>query len=78
VAWSGAASHLPATDTLSSPVSPPFAADENGHRLDAVCEQELQPVNVAIVVRYNSTVMVTEDEELTPRLTGDDLAATRG
>jgi hypothetical protein len=72
---SGAESHLLATDPLSSPVS-------------TVCYATKRPSSIRSLraasptrqyhdrLALNSTVIVTKDEDLKPRLTGDGLAAT--
>src|SRR6266496_6189092 len=73
---SGAASHLLATDTLSSPVLHRLLRDETA---------SISSLRTASPTRQysdrralNSTVIVTKNEGLKSGLTGDGLAATRG
>src|SRR6266699_3292898 len=66
---SGAASHLLATDTLSSPVLHRLLRDET--TASPTCQYSDRRA-------LNSTVIVTKDEDLKAGLTGDGLAAPRG
>jgi hypothetical protein len=77
VSSSGAVSHLLATDPLSSPVLHRLLRDETAVFIRSL--RAASPTRQYSDRRaLNSTVIVAEDEDLKPRLTGDCLAAIRG